>query len=195
MYLIRLLLILNIFVSVGIFAAEKKIEEIGLLLKKEPIQAVFNQQKKIKELSTTLKSSGYVWKAPDKQLVWQTQFPLKSTMVIGENLFKQYDRKDKLISTNRHAIIQHISKIFFELFNGEFSLLQKNFDINIISENQIWKVTLIPLDNSLETILEFIQVKGDTKLRHIVFKESRGDETKITLTYDQQDTKKFEKYL
>ena len=185
------------FVSPGLYSANDcSIETISQVMLKPNASASFNQEKQIKGLTRSLKSNGVLWLGPEEQLVWQTQFPIKSTLVLSSDDVRQFDKNDQSLSTPSNAMIGNISQVFLNLIKGDFSSLENSFSSEHSCDAGYWKIKLVPHQQPLSNLFNVLIIEGEDYLSKVVIQEKRGDLTTINLIdLGYQKASDFEKYL
>ncbi len=198
MKLISVILLINCVYSVA--ATDCDLESIHHHLTRNMINTNFIQTKHIKSLSKPLISKGQLWMSPDQQLVWQTQVPILSTMVMSKNSMRMFNKYDKEINEARPQLITQIANMFITILNGESRNLKNLFEHKTSCNDKKWKLDLIPKDAELLKIINKISIMGSTSIERISYQEKRGDFTKVDLIATHpdisvQNATKFKVYL
>ena len=156
----------------------------------------FTQSKHINGLSRPLISKGLIWMSPAGQLVWQTQMPIKSTLVITESGIKFFNKQDELLPDNNYPLANKISGLFLSILGGDVKKLEASFVQNLNCEKKRWQLDLEPKNKSLSGIIKVISLSGNDDIESIGFQEQRGDRTVIELVRQESTTRvKLERYL
>ncbi len=179
MKLLSSLILINCLLSVA--ASECDLKSISANLATDNIYVDFTQTKNIQNLSRPLVSKGQIWITPNEQLVWQTQFPIKSTMVMSKDSVRIYNKYDKALVENNPAIIEKISNLFLTILSGESEKIKKVFFQKASCNNGQWELELSPKNIELVKIINQILVSGSRTIDSIYYQEKRGDTTKIDL--------------
>lgn len=167
-----------------------ELDTIASKLQSQPELSRFEQEKSIKVLSRPLNSNGYLLLSKDSGLVWQTLQPIKSTTVITDTEFKQYNKNDQLMtmpdSSNQQAS-QVISSTFLAILSGSFAELDKNFDVATRCDNKQWTISLTPANPTISSLMHHITVSGSQRIQQIAFTEANDDVTQLVFNPDTNE--------
>lgn len=151
----------------------------------------FSQIKTISAVNRSMKSSGTFIFSLDG-IMWKTEKPFPSTMVVGMTSVKQTlaNGKETVIDASSNQIFTSISTTLSAMFSGNSEVLQNNFDVDFNFSGSDWKAVLSPKDNMVKKILTSLSISGkatatSADLNSIVMKEASGD----TITYNFSDQK------
>lgn len=151
----------------------------------------FSQVKTISAVNRSMKSSGTFIFSLDG-IMWKTQRPFPSTMVVGMTSVKQTlaNGKETVIDASSNQIFTSISTTLSAMFSGNSEVLQNNFDVDFTSAGSDWKAVLSPKDSMVKKILVSLSIGGkvtenSADLNSIVMTEATGD----TITYNFTDQK------
>lgn len=151
----------------------------------------FSQVKTISAVNRSMKSSGTFIFSLDG-IMWKTQKPFPSTMVVGMTSVKQTlaNGKETVIDASSNQIFTSISTTLSAMFSGNSEVLQNNFDVDFTSAGSDWKAVLSPKDSMVKKILVSLSIGGkatenSADLNSIVMTEATGD----TITYNFTDQK------
>lgn len=151
----------------------------------------FSQVKTISAVNRSMKSSGTFIFSLDG-IMWKTQKPFPSTMVVGMTSVKQTlaNGKETVIDASSNQIFTSISTTLSAMFSGNSEVLQNNFDVDFTSAGSDWKAVLSPKDSMVKKILVSLSIGGkatenSADLNSIVMTEAAGD----TITYNFTDQK------
>ncbi|WP_223669734.1 outer membrane lipoprotein carrier protein LolA [Kangiella shandongensis] len=164
-----------------------ELNAIATKLQSQPELSRFEQEKSIKVLSKPLYSSGYLLLSQDSGLVWQTLEPIKSTTVITDTEFKQYNKSDQLISlpdNGNQPASQLISSTFLAILSGSFTELDKNFTVATRCDDSQWTISLTPTNSTIDNVMHHITVTGSQRIQRIAFTEANDDVTQLSFTPD-----------
>ncbi len=145
----------------------------------------FSQVKTISAVNRSMKSNGTFIFSLDG-IMWKTEKPFPSTMVVGMTSVKQTlaNGKETVIDASSNQIFTSISTTLSAMFSGNAEVLQNNFDVNFSSSGSDWKAVLSPKDSMVKKILTSLTIGGtatenSSDLNSIVMAEATGD----TITY------------
>lgn len=146
----------------------------------------FSQVKTISAVNRSMKSSGTFIFSLDG-IMWKTEKPFPSTMVVGMTSVKQTlaNGKETVIDASSNQIFTSISTTLSAMFSGNADVLQNNFDVDFSFSGSDWKAVLSPKDSMVKKILTSLSIGGNATensadLNSIVMAEATGD----TITYN-----------
>lgn len=146
----------------------------------------FSQVKTISAVNRSMKSSGTFIFSLDG-IMWKTERPFPSTMVVGMTSVKQTlaNGKETVIDASSNQIFTSISTTLSAMFSGNADVLQNNFDVDFSFSGSDWKAVLSPKDSMVKKILTSLSIGGNATensadLNSIVMAEATGD----TITYN-----------
>lgn len=150
----------------------------------------FSQVKTISAVGRSMKSSGTFIFSLDG-IMWKTEKPFPSTMVVGMTSVKQTlaNGKETVIDASSNQIFTSISTTLNAMFSGNSEVLQNNFDVDFSFSGSDWKAVLLPKDNMVKKILHSLSISGKAAsdyadLNTIVMSEANGDS--ITYNFTNQ---------
>lgn len=150
----------------------------------------FSQVKTISAVGRSMKSSGTFIFSLDG-IMWKTEKPFPSTMVVGMTSVKQTlaNGKETVIDASSNQIFTSISTTLNAMFSGNSEVLQNNFDVDFSFSGSDWKAVLLPKDNMVKKILQSLSISGKAAsdyadLNTIVMSEANGDS--ITYNFTNQ---------
>lgn len=150
----------------------------------------FTQTKTISAVNRSMKSSGTFIFSLDG-IMWKTQKPFPSTMVVGMKSVKQTlaNGKETVIDASSNQIFTSISTTLSAMFSGNASVLQENFNVDFSTSASSWNAILTPKDAVVQKILKSLTISGNfsesfAELDKIVMSEGTGDS--ITYSFTEQ---------
>nr|WP_246722920.1 outer membrane lipoprotein carrier protein LolA [Aliikangiella sp. G2MR2-5] len=156
----------------------------------------FTQEKQIKFLSKPLISQGELLQTDTGELVWQTQKPIKTTLVLTRERVKQFDSLDKSVDLPGASIVKNLSNTFLSLLSGDFSRLKIDFHSTVSCKASKYSLELIPKNSELKALFSNIKVSGQLSVETVVIEEARGDLTTIHLTkFSSSTSSLLDRYL
>ena len=121
----------------------------------------FTQEKTIG--STSLKSGGNFKFINSKGAIFETEYPIKSTISYTSAQNKQ------------------MNEVIMAISNKNYSYLDKNFDLYYMKKNNIWTVGLKPKENSpASTQINTIIVNGQVDIKQIKISTVKNGTTDIS---------------
>jgi hypothetical protein len=184
------LFILSIFFMIIIFIAkiaqaEIPITQIQSILDKPTLLCGrFDQVKQLTDISKRLLSNGRFCIDAKKGILWQTLKPFPNTLRLtrdeiiqtqGNQIIMQMDAKQE-------PVVRMINNILFSLLAGDFSQLDKTFDLKSTIKNKNWQVNLKAHDPTIAKAIGEISLEGDNHVKHVIIKQDNGDSTSIVFS-------------
>ena len=122
----------------------KEFKEIESSLSDSAMKADFVQTKLIAKFKKSLKSSGTMMLQPGKGMMWITEKPYESKMVVTKDCMKQQVAGGKVVSQNveGNAIYIAIAEAMENVFSGRFSQVKEVFDAYFIIDKDEWYIGL-----------------------------------------------------
>lgn len=178
---ILLAVVSALLLSHSIFAAETFDSVCANLSKHPNMKGDFTQVKTISAVNRSLKSSGTFIFSLDG-IMWKTEKPFPSTMVVGMTSVKQTlaNGKQTVIDASSNQIFTSISTTLGAMFSGNGETLKENFNVEFVTSGTSWNATLTPKDNLVAKILTSLVISGNASadfadLNKIVMSEASGD--------------------
>lgn len=156
--------------------------DLNFLAADENLHYEFTQTKTVAAVSRPLVSSGVLGLSAGQELIWQTLLPLKSTLVIGSEGVRQFNRNDQLVNDVANPAAAQLAQVFLSLLSGNTEVLDAAFTQSLTCEGDAWQLNLVPLDADLKNMLESLALSGAEHIGKISFREARGDNTEILLS-------------
>lgn len=153
-----------------------------MLLAKPFVKAEFTKVRKLKILSRPFTTSGKILFLPEKGLVWQTLRPIEDTLLISLDGVSQVKKDNPNPVKIKNPIVKSASAVFITVLSLDLDRIKTIFTIE---EGAVTKgkksYTLIPKDETLKTVIEFIELSGKERVERIHIQELSGDSTSVTL--------------
>jgi hypothetical protein len=182
MLLVKPFVVALLFAALPLAASPCEMEELVFLANDETLHYEFIQTKNIAALSQPLVSTGVLGLSAERELVWQTLKPLKSTLVIGVDGLRQFNRSDQLVNAADNPIAAELAQVFLSMLSGNAEALDQAFTQTLTCEDANWHLSLVPKDDELGNILESLTMSGAGRIEKISFRETRGDYTEILVS-------------
>lgn len=155
-------------------ANEVNLQAIEQRLMNAPItQGNFSQRKFLKVLRNPLLSSGRFIYHQQQGVLWQTQVPVASMLLLNDN---------RLISTEGEQDLPvAVAKVFKALLGANFQALAPEFTMvgQVGNGQQPWQLNLTPKTDLLKKMFANIQLNGDSELRQLTLVEVNGNRTEL----------------
>lgn len=134
------------------------------LSKNKIIKGDFELIQKSQKASKQINSSGKYTISCDDGIIWFTEKPIQSVMVVTKTYIIQ-ENKGKVRKTDgsKNSTFTNIAQIISSLFTGNYEEITKNFQIDFFPElenEQNWNAMLTPKDKTIATYMQKISVGG-----------------------------------
>jgi len=183
---IRLLLTLFALWVVPVPAAEATdpaLAEISAQLSSSAVlRGQFQQSKQIEGFRNPLRSSGRLVMAREHGVIWETQSPFPSTIVLSQDQLLSVDTQGNakvLLSGADSGAMGAVHGLLMALIVGDFAQLSAQFAIEVQPSDQGWALLLTPTDPALQQAFAQIELSGDEFVRQVRMRESSGDRSVI----------------
>ena len=179
---------LSLIIALPVMAqpvAECSLDSIASKLKDQAPLNQFVQTKQVAILTKPLISKGYLLLTHNSQVVWQTQSPIKSTLLIGQQNLQQFNKHDQPVQSpanSNQQMSQLISSTFLAILAGDFEQLDQHFSTALDCRDGLWQIALTTNSPSMKPLISSISVSGQQHIDELSFTEANGDSTHLVLT-------------
>jgi outer membrane lipoprotein-sorting protein len=117
----------------------------------EPVvRGTFEQAKTIAKIKRTIRSSGTFVIAADRGMLWETEKPFPSVMVLGrDSIIQIVDGSKSVLSAQGNETFSRMADIISAVFQGRAQTLQENFSCFFVG-GASWQLGLIPKDSTVK---------------------------------------------
>lgn len=201
-------LIASLLISSALFCQSVTFEKVCNQLGKNSITKGDFQQ--IKTMNSSkgkreLKSNGQFILSLDG-IMWKTQKPFPSTMVVGLDYVVQIaaNGTKTVKDTAENQTFSNVASTVVAVFSNDYAQIQKNFAVNFKAEaNNKWSATLVPKDKTIASVMSSITLKGSSSsssatLESIIMSEGEDNTTTYIFTnhsYPKELTKDEKSYF
>jgi outer membrane lipoprotein-sorting protein len=150
----------------------------------KPARAAFHEKKFVALLDKPVESTGELLFTPPSRMEKRTTAPRAETMVVDGDLVTvdRAGRKQTLRLREHPAIAVLIESIRATLA-GDLAGLTKTYSAALAGDSAKWRLTLRPLDPSLGTLVERLEITGaQAQVKTIEIFQADGDRSVMTLT-------------
>ncbi len=178
--------------ATAVFAADgevwnhpAKIQELGdalqILSAQKEVHGHFKQRRKILKIDRIFESSGK-FSLSREEVVFDVQKPFPSKMILSESGIVQVgpDGVQTKISSGENAVFDEISETMRSVVSGDFSILQKRFDVYFSRRGKSWEMGLLPKEKVVQGVMKSILVEGSDVLKKMEIVDGEGN----VLTYE-----------
>lgn len=183
-----LLAVFSALFLIGAAGAETFDSVCANLSKHPNMTGDFSQVKTITAVNRNMKSFGTFIFSLDG-IMWKTEKPFPSTMVVGMTSVVQTlaNGKQTVIDASSNQIFTSISTTLSAMFSGNSETLKNNFNVKFSEVGSTWKALLTPKDESVAKILTSLEISGNCSssfadLNSIVMSEASGDKISYSFT-------------
>ncbi|HUS24282.1 MAG TPA: outer membrane lipoprotein carrier protein LolA [Candidatus Binatia bacterium] len=147
----------------------------------QTLRGRYRQHKTLRELPRPLLAEGSFLFVRDRGIVWRTETPFASELVITPDaLVQRQDGASQRIGAETQPAIRMVGRIFFAVFSLDFSTLEGLFSLygGALPQGG-WALGMRPLQDGGS--LREIEVQGAAQVQHVILREAGGDLTDIEL--------------
>lgn len=179
-------LALGALTAAPIFAATLA-EQVQARLYNEPVlHGQFEQTQALKGFSKPLVSKGEFMLSRERGVVWNTQSPFPSTLIVTRERIVAINGKSapQKIDATKEPGLKQVNDIVFALLSGDLKALGDKFEVTgdvpaSGSAHGGWKLKLTPRDANLARFLGPVDLSGDRFVDTVHWRSGQGDETSI----------------
>jgi hypothetical protein len=142
-----------------------------------PLHGRFTQAKTVAGLNRPLSSEGSFALLPGRGLVWRTERPLASTVLLTPKGVFVLD--PKLGASRRLHAGSEAMEIMGELLSGDAAALGRTFTVRRERADKGWALFLRPHAGPLATVFTRVEARGGDFAQEALLVEADGDETRI----------------
>ncbi len=155
-------------------------EEAALVqaaFKDQSAVGLFRQTKALSSSPRKFVSTGTVQILPGTGMVWYTEKPYASTLVVGKDVLSQSVRGGDFVHLEiaNNQIYVSIAQCMDAMFSGDFTTMQKSFEVYCLVKDGSWNLRLIPQDKAVSSFIEYIVMSGESCLESLLLVEKTGD--------------------
>ena len=164
--------------------AAPTVEQIGArVAKPQVLRGQFEQTKTVKGFRNPLRSTGSFVVARDHGVIWKTEKPFASELVITADQIRsrQADGSQRVeVDASQQPAMRSFNAVMFSLISGDMTSLAKVFRIEpVATGTAAWQLRLTPRSRMLERAFTELQLQGDRHVSHVDIVEASGDRTRI----------------
>lgn len=147
----------------------------------EVLRGQFEQEKRITGFKNPLRSQGRFVVARQKGVIWTTEKPFPSEMVITRDriLSRQRDGSQRVeVDGREQPALRSVNAMMFALVSGDVAALSSRFETRVqaLPDNG-WRLDLKPRSAALTKAFARIELSGDRYVREVRIEEANGDST------------------
>jgi len=172
------------------FAASELQDKIFSKAKEtKSMTSVFIQKRQLSVLPLPLVSKGTFRYHHETGIVWETQEPIQSRIIITK---RGIQTEDKYSGTKTEGSSQ-LSEILLSFFSGDSVALERYFSIRVKGNAKQWNLLLEPINNLVAAQIALISIEGRESVESLYIVESSGDYSNLEFSSSRVDrlSKKF----
>lgn len=177
----RILIILWTLLLSPVAATEHLNAICNGIIKEGIIKAHFTQLKTICGLPKPLESQGDMVLWNGKGILWKTNTPFPSTLLLSQKGIFQVDGTHKRPLMKGQKQDQYVMTLLSKVLSGSFADINE-FQVDVLSPlgAKEWQIRLTP-SGGLAKVIATIIIKGEKFIHHIAISRTNGDRDEITL--------------
>ena len=140
----------------------------------------FKQTKAVKGSSRTFVSTGRIQIATGYGIVWYTEKPYASMLVVGKDVLIQKirDGEPTHLDMAENPIYTQIATSLECVFSADFTVMSQMFTTYLSGDSSSWELRLVPKSKSVASFMESIEMKGSDRFESLTLFETTGDSIK-----------------
>lgn len=146
------------------------------------LRGQFTQDKQVSGFKNPLRSQGQFVVARQHGVIWTTQRPFPSEVVVTADriLSRQRDGTNRVeLDARQQPAMRSVNAIMFALMSGDVQALSSQFNIKAQREGQGWRLQLTPKSSMLAKAFQSLSLRGDRYVRQVEIIEANQDRTLI----------------
>lgn len=173
--------------------ASPLLREVRERLAQDPVlRGAFEQRKTVRGFRHPLVSSGEFTVSRRRGVLWRTQLPFASTLVVTRDrvLARQADGSvARVLNASDEPAVRTISETLFGVMAADLALLAQRFHLDgELAGREGWRLALLPREAAMARWVARVELEGDRYLRAVRLQEAGGDATQIRLLRHVADT-------
>ncbi len=149
------------------------------LSRQERISGTFRQTRTVEKIHRAFQSTGTFEISKADGILWNVEKPFASKMRLTDSNIVQIDADGNptVVSSKDNAVFNEIAQTMRAVFQGDFSVLQKRFDLYLVKENRgkSWRVGLAPRERMIQGMIRSIELKGSRDLEAVHLVDGEGN--------------------
>lgn len=150
------------------------------------LRGQFQQEKQVAGFKNPLRSQGRFVLAREKGVIWTTQAPFASELVLTRDriVSRQRDGSARIeVDGREQPALRSVNAMMFALVSGDVKALAATFDVQAESPaGAPWRMTLVPRAKALAQALGSVRLEGDRYVREVEIREANGDRTRLVFS-------------
>lgn len=154
------------------------------------LRGQFVQRKTIAGFKKPLVSSGGFVVARERGLIWTTETPFPSELLIKPNqLVSIHGDQKEVLDASREPGLRAFNQLIIALLAGDVSALQSQFNVvHSASSNGRWQLQLRPKEAGMALFIQEISLSGGDFVEQVQLQEGSGDSSLIEFSAQQAST-------
>ena len=146
----------------------------------------FAQEKTAKALKRPLKSFGK-FRIDEKGIIWDTQKPFKSKMIVSKTKITQIsaDGKETSIDSGENQVFAEVADTISAVFSGDKTALEAKFGVEVNDDGKNWRMKLSPKDKTIQSAITSIEMTGKiegSEADSVLITQASGDTIRYTFS-------------
>jgi hypothetical protein len=179
----------KVLAAVGVLAALASAvhaaERTPVMKPNEVMRGSFTQERYLEGFKEPLRSSGKFALSPERGIVWRVEAPFPLVTVITPlGLTQESEGKTLMqLSGARAGGLFGITKMLNQVLIGDWSELEREFEVTVVEEPAGWHVEATPRDATMRSIIAHISLAG-TRLaaERVEIRRSGGDYDRLVFS-------------
>lgn len=160
------------------------------LADKHALSADFQQTRYLALLSKPLRSSGLFVYHETSGICWDITSPYPVKIIITDEALVQKDASmgEQAYALNQNPLFETISGLFSAVFQGDFSTVEKYFEMSLTGERDSWSIHLKPENTLIQKVYSSIDIQGSDWIQKVTLFDPKGDRTEIQFQSPEVDS-------
>lgn len=178
---VRLVLSFLLLIALPLAAAEAATTGPKPLALGDMLRGRFTQERVLAGFSKPLVTEGTFLLVPRRGLIWQSERPFKSTVVISAfGIFQLVNGEEAMrLPASGAPGLDQVYLAFEAAISGDTTGVEKSFDVARTGNNSRWQIRLVPHSGDL---LKALTLSGSTFVDRVDVDKAGGDSDHLTFT-------------
>jgi len=162
-------------------------DSLKKLPKDHALVTSFTQKRHLGAVPTPLISTGTLKLWHQKGLIWTTEHPFPSTLVISKTGLYQIE-DDQLKALEKATQSDMVFKTLSAILAGDFLQGLEGFDAILVSQDKShWHIKLTPKNPQMKNLITALNIQGHEQIHQVIIHRANGDYDEIVFTNHKID--------
>lgn len=149
----------------------------------EFLTGAFTLERHLEGFETPLTSNGWFFVGADGALIWATEHPIQSTLLVDDKGLRQIGPDGTVVANGPSPTgMTHFTQSLSGLISGDISPLQDSFALQTRDGSTAeWRIGLIPKSDDVAAHIEAVEIAGRDFVTQVMIRKAGADVDVIRL--------------